>query len=232
MNDTPAPVPRTVWIASLAAVLVFVIVPAIDLELSALFFRPGDGFWMRGTWYERLVYHSVALLIWAVSLGLVGAWLLGRLTRRIRPRVSGRKLAFLLLLLALGPGLIVNLGMKEHWGRSRPADLVDFGGDKAFTPAFVLSDQGGRSFPSGHAAAAFYLAAVAFAVARRKRLWIRLALEYGVVVGIMRIAAGGHFLSDVVTSFLIDLILFFLLYRLFFGQPPSLDREPLTGVNP
>ena len=139
--------------------------------------------------------------------------------------MTGRDLAFLLLLLALGPGLLVNLVMKEHCGRARPVDLEQFGGTKRFSPAFVLSDQGGHSFPSGHVASAFYLAAVAFVVARRKRLWVRVTLEYGVLVAFFRIASGGHFLSDAITAFFVDLILFFLLYRLLYRSTPALTEE-------
>jgi lipid A 4'-phosphatase len=222
MSDKAPYIPRIVWLAFLAAALLFLLVPSIDLALSAVFYAPGEGFWVDGTWYEHIVYKSVEYLVALVSGGLVLAWLIGRFYAKGRNGLSGRELAFLLLLLALGPGLVINLGMKEHWGRARPVDLVEFGGTKTFTPAFVPSDQDGHSFPSGHAGTAFYLGAVAFVVARRKRLWIRIALEYGVVVSFFRIAAGGHFLSDAVIAFFVDLVLFFLLYRLLFGRPPTL----------
>jgi lipid A 4'-phosphatase len=226
MTDKAPYIPRLVWLALLAVALLFLLAPSIDLGLSALFYAPGEGFGIDDTWYERIVYKSVEYLVALVVCGLILAWLFGRLYAEGRNRVSGRELAFLLLLLALGPGLVINLGMKEHWGRARPVDLVQFGGTKTFTPAFVPSDQEGHSFPSGHSGAAFYLAAVAFVVARRKRLWIRIALEYGVVVSFFRIAAGGHYLSDTVIAFFVDLLLFFLLYRLVFGRSPTLEATP------
>jgi lipid A 4'-phosphatase len=215
-------VPRTVWIWFLTVSLLFVAAPGIDLGLSELFYEPGVGFPVNGTWYEGIVYESVEYAMVLVNVGLIIAWIYGRFSAKGAKPVSGRELAFLLLLLALGPGLVVNLAMKEHWGRARPADLTQFGGTKEFTPAFVPSDQGGHSFPSGHAAAAFYLVAVAYVVAGRKRLWMRILLEYCVLVGFFRIAAGGHFLSDVVTSLFVVLILFFFLYRVMFGRAPSL----------
>jgi len=223
MSKSTPYVPGIAWIAFLASALLFLLVPSLDLGVSALFYTPGDGFRVDGSWYERVVYRSVEYLLALTVVGLILAWLLGRFTRRKPQWITGKELGFLLLLLTLGPGLIINLGLKENWGRVRPVDVVELGGTKQFTPAFVPSDQDGHSFPSGHAGSAFYLAAVAFVIARRKRLWVRIALEYGVVVSFFRVAAGGHFLSDTVTAFFIDLVLFFVLYRLFFGRPPTLE---------
>ena len=222
-------VPLRVWILFAGMALLFTLFPCIDLWLSGVFYRPDTGFWIDGTWYERIVYLSVQYLLILTVAALVGAWIYGRLARRGRGPVSGRDLAFLLVLLLLGPGLVVNLGMKEHWGRARPVDALPFGGEKTFTPAFVPSDQGGKAFPSGHAAAVFYLVGVAFVVARRKRLWMRITLEYAALVCFFRIASGGHSVSDVLTSLFVVLILFLLLYRLFYGHPPALDEQSASG---
>lgn len=163
---------------------------------------------------ERFLYHSIQYLLIAVVLGLFVLWIRDRRAAPGRPRrVTGRQLAFLLLLLGLGPGLVVNAGLKAHWGRSRPANLVQFGGDQIFSRAFALSDQGGRSFPSGHAAAAFYLVAVACVLAPG-RGWTALALGYAVLVGGLRVAAGGHFLSDVLVAPLVVWLVAAALHRL------------------
>jgi lipid A 4'-phosphatase len=201
-----------------ALIVLCVLFPAVDLASSEHFYTPGVGFAVRGTWYERIAYHSVPYVLVLLGLGLVAAWLSGRRMApgEARP-LTGRQLAFLLLLLALGPGLLVNEVMKENWGRSRPVDLIRFGGDKSFSPAFVPSDQGGKSFPSGHAAAAFFAVAVAWTVARRRR-WVWLAFAYGVFVGVMRIAAGAHFLSDVMTSLLVVGVMALVLSRLVLGR--------------
>ena len=46
--------------------------------------------------------------------------------------ISGRAIVFLVATLALGPGLLVNVGLKDHWGRPRPIDVTQFGGDQHF----------------------------------------------------------------------------------------------------
>ena len=77
-----------------------------------------------------------------------------------------------------------------------------------------MSDQGGYSFSSGHAAAAFSLLGFALLAKRRRNFWITLALSYGAFVGVARMAAGGHFLSDVVTSFFIVYIFTYMFYSM------------------
>jgi lipid A 4'-phosphatase len=140
--------------------------------------------------------------------------------------VTGRRLAFLLLLLALVPGLVVNQVLKEHWGRARPVQLEQFGGSKQFTPAFVLSDQGGGSFSSGHVAAAAWLVAVAAVLSGARSGWTLAAVGYLFATALARIAAGGHFLSDAVTSILL-VWLGYLLLRRFLDphSPPIADRD-------
>lgn len=109
---------------------------------------------------------------------------------------------FLVLLLALGPGLLVNATFKDHWGRPRPREVVQFGGKKAFLQPWQPGNNGdGRSFPCGHASAAFYMAAPYFIYrrqdARIARRWLLGGMLFGVFMGYARLAQGGHFLSDV-----------------------------------
>ncbi|MEA3642694.1 MAG: phosphatase PAP2 family protein [Lamprobacter sp.] len=136
-------------------------------------------------------------------------------------RVSGRQLSFLLLLLVLVPGLVVNQLFKEHWGRARPIQLEQFGGYRTFTPAFVVSDQNGNSFSSGHVAAAAWLVAVPVVLFGVSSIWTGAALLYLFAMVLARIAAGAHFLSDTLTSILLVWLGFFILQRLFPPEPPG-----------
>jgi len=85
-------------------------------------------------------------------------------------------------------------------------------------PAFMMSNQDGYSFSSGHAAAAFSLLGFALLAKRRQKLFITTVLVYGTLVSLARMAAGGHFLSDVVTSFFIVYIATHVLYKLIFKE--------------
>ena len=218
MNRTLFYVPAVVWLAFAATIGLFVLFPAVDLAFSGLFHAPGEGFSMLGTWYERLLYHSVPVLMYGVSLGLIGFLVWQRRAGRPRGRFTERELAYLLLVLALAPGLIVNSLFKEHWGRARPVQVVELGGARAFSPALIPSDQRGGSFSSGHAAAAFWLVTVALVVARRRARWAGVAAVYAVLVGLARIGAGGHFLSDVLISFFVVFITSLVLYGSLFGR--------------
>jgi lipid A 4'-phosphatase len=107
-----------------------------------------------------------------------------------------KRLVYVLVAILLGPGLIVHTLFKDQWGRARPRNLIEFGGDKIHTPAFVISDQCERncSFVSGHAAIAFFFVVFGF-VGRKRWLWPGLAI--GVAGAIGRVIQGGHFFSDV-----------------------------------
>ncbi|MBW6513936.1 MAG: phosphatase PAP2 family protein [Candidatus Syntrophosphaera sp.] len=109
---------------------------------------------------------------------------------------------FLVLAMLLGPGLLVNAVFKEYWGRPRPRNIIEFNGIHAFEePLTYDSSSPGNSFPSGHASMGFYFFALYFVVrGRRKYLtpwFFLLAMAYGIGMGIIRMAQGGHFASDV-----------------------------------
>jgi lipid A 4'-phosphatase len=108
---------------------------------------------------------------------------------------------FYALLLIVGPGLLVNCVFKPFWNRPRPHATTAFGGQREFLPVFSQGSAPDSSFPSGHAAMGFYLMAPAF-VCWRRRPWLAamfllLGLAGGVVMGLARIVAGGHFPSDI-----------------------------------
>ncbi len=236
-QDRILAVPVVVWIAFFLCADLMLAFPEVDLRVSGWFFTPGVGFEANGVWWERFIYHSVEYLVVGVSLGLIGLWLYNRYRRRALMRLDGRRLSLLLALLLVVPGLFVNQGLKEHLGRARPVQLREFGGDKQFTPAFVPSDQGGGSFSSGHAVTGFWLVAVAYTLSNRFGLWAVITLVYALVLAVVRIASGGHFLSDVVSSGLFMLIGWFLLHALICRRaetPSSADAVtvPKPGRTP
>ncbi len=112
-----------------------------------------------------------------------------------------RRGLFLVVLLVIGPGILVNSVFKQHWGRPRPREVVEFGGTKQFLHPWQKGISGkGRSFPSGHASAAFYLSAPYFVYRRSNRrralAWLTGGLVFGILMSVARITQGGHFLSD------------------------------------
>ena len=136
--------------------------------------------------------------------------------------ISKKVLLYIFLVYSIAPGLIVNSLLKENWGRARPAEIVQFGGTREFTPAFILSNQKGNSFSSGHVASAFSVLGFVLLAKRRKKLYMSLALSYGVAVSFARIIAGGHFLSDALTSFFLVWIFSHIFYKLIFKKESTL----------
>jgi lipid A 4'-phosphatase len=206
--------------------------PRIDLAVAGLFHTPGVGFRAQGQPWEQLLYHSVEVLMLVVNLALVAVWAGNRWRGRQRLGLTGRKLLLLLCLLALLPGLLVNQVFKEHWGRARPVQVSVFGGERPFTPAFVYTDGSGGSFSSGHVAAAAYLIAVAHLLGGPASPWVALTALYTACVGFARMAAGGHFLSDAVTSVFLVLFGYLLLRRLFCGDPITPACKPASQRAP
>lgn len=216
------------WIAAwLAVAVVFTAWPELDLAASGAFWQSGAGF--AGNRYPALtVIHRLIIdLSWAISIGGL-LWLaLASFAPRLRRYATRGAVAFVLLTLALGPGAL-GKATKDGWGRARPVMVQEFGGAKAFTPALVKADQCERncSFFSGHASFAFWFGALALAFGRRRLAWA-LSLGAGIPVGLMRIAQGGHFLSDVLFAGLFVITLNVLLFHLLRG-PLGLDRGAPT----
>jgi len=197
---TRLPLPVLLLGGAVAAGLLFMALPGLDLWVSGLFWRPSDGFFLRNWAPFRTVYDAVPVLTWTMVVGLLllglAVWISGR---AIGP-FDRRTIPFLLLSIALGPGLLTNTVLKDHWGRARPNQVVEFGGTKLFTPVLQPTDQCDHncSFPSGHSAMAFSFVGLGFLPAtRRRRQWVSgIALGFGSLVALVRIGQGGHFLSD------------------------------------
>ena len=92
----------------------------------------------------------LAYLIWSFATGT---------GQDVFAKHMNRRLAiFLLVVLFVGPGLIVNGIWKEHWGRARPFEVQNFGGEHQYTPPMQPAQECDTncSFVSGHAAMGFY----------------------------------------------------------------------------
>ena len=189
-------------VALLLVVVYFAVADALDLPVSFAFYRPGEGFFLADRLPLRIVYQGTRWFILIVSAGLLCALAWSWLPACRWDRAWRGRIGFLLLSLAVGPGLITNTLFKDHWGRPRPQQLIEFGGTAQYVPPLVPSSQCTRncSFPSGHASAAFWLISGAWVWPHRRRTWLAVGVTAGAIVGFTRIAQGGHFLSDVLAS--------------------------------
>jgi len=185
-----------------AALALFLLMPQIDLWVSGLFYEPPRGFVLRDWAPVSFVYHAVPWITGAIVLVVVLAAAQLFLVERPLWRLDRRALLFITFSTALGPGLLANTMLKDHWGRARPTQIGAFGGTLHFTAAPLPAAECPRncSFVSGHAALGFSLVAFAFLLppGAARRRGIAAALGFGAFIGLVRIAQGGHFLSDVV----------------------------------
>lgn len=183
--------------------VIFTIFSDLDLYISALFFAKGAGFIYKNNIFVTIIYDSIPILtkifISGCFIYLVFLFLKSKNYRKI----ISSWVFFLLISAIISPGILVNYALKDHFGRARPREIIEFEGRKSFTRAFVISQQCGSncSFSSGHAAMAFYFTALAYIVNQFyfSRVYIA-GIIWGLLVGFSRIIMGGHFASDVFMS--------------------------------
>ena len=200
----------------------------LDVSLASRFYTPGAGWSHGGEFPWSLLFHYGVIPAWVVAVSALAVFVASFRVARCRPQ--RRAAIFLVLVMIVGPGLVVNNVFKQNWGRPRPRDLVEFGGDRAYVKPWVKSPrENGNAFVSGHAATGFYLLVPYFLLRRRSGVWaacfVALGVGYGATIGVARMAQGAHFLSDILWAlgfvYLSGVALFYAL---------RLDRSsPLTG---
>ncbi len=190
----------------LAAATVCIRYLNLDLVASRLFFDVEAGSFSNADanpWVFLYTYGplpGMAIGIGAIAMVVASFWWQ-------RFRLYREPCVFLALMLALGPGLLVNGVLKPSWDRPRPCELTEFGGSEEFLPVLNLHFSGetiSKSFPSGHASIGFYLLAPIFVLSNRSRRWsmlfLMLGLSLGFAMGLGRVVQGKHFPSDVLWS--------------------------------
>lgn len=194
-----------IWTPLILLAVVSVIVRACDI----------DRFWQRELWSPNYGWRGADNALFQFpyrygtwpALTVAGASAVTWVTSKVTGKWRGLRqpALFLALLLALGPGLMVNAIFKDHFGRPRPAQTEEFGGNRSFRPVGQPGDAGeGKSFPSGHASMGFYWLGLFIYFWNRKRgfAWAfgGLGMLHGLLMGVGRMAQGGHWFTDVLWS--------------------------------
>ncbi|MDZ4075958.1 MAG: phosphatase PAP2 family protein [Hylemonella sp.] len=220
---------RTVFLlvlgASLAVALLPVIWPQLDIAVAAYFLQdappinPAQWLWV------ELVNEYIPDIFRGLALLSLAGWIVISLLRRSR-RV-GIALAFVGIALTLGPGFST-WAVKEHTLRARPFDVVQFGGNRQFTPALEQAQQcsDNCAFTSGHVACGFFFVSLMLLDPRRRWRWIAGGLVAGALVSVARMSVGAHWLSDAlwalpITLLASGLVWVVLSYFYKYGQPPA-----------
>src|SRR5262245_28452341 len=179
----------------------FLVSPDIDQIVSGVF-HIGDGAFSGQSpiWVKMLRNLFLGVFYLSIAVSLVGLFMT-RDRMRTWLHLEFAQWWFLAICIAVGPGLVANAVFKDHWGRARPKQVVEFGGSTTFTPPLIPTNQctNNCSFVSGEAASIFM---PFYAAALILPQWASIALIsgtfLGLAAGLVRISQGAHFLSDVI----------------------------------
>ncbi len=223
---------RRGWLTVAGLTVALVAVTAVltsagaDLRLAGWFYDPGRG-WFLGQaqpWQWLYQYGTIPGLV--VTLVALVGWFVTRIRRDL---AVWRPYCLLVVLTTLiASGILVNAVLKQYWGRPRPDQITDFGGQWTYRDVHRpgIPGQGG-SFPSGHCAMGFTLVSLFF-VHRRSKLIAYVGGGAGILLGgalsITRIVQGAHFLTDTLWSLGLNLIVAAALYYLVLKIPVGRQR--------
>lgn len=178
---------------------------SVDIYLSSLFYYNKDQFLLQSYYNLTVFFRKIILPMVIVYIFILPAI---SLFFPLKIIFLNHKFKFKDIVFLWGSGIlnllvVVNLLLKNNWGRSRPGDIIQLGGEENFTPWYQISNSCNTncSFVSGDAAVGFSIISLYFLTKNEIFFW--LSLFFGTSLGLIRIMEGGHFFSDVVMSAII-----------------------------
>jgi len=211
---------------AVAAGVLFGLYPELDLQVARHFHAvetpDHDGFALR--FYPSLIQaRNFGLWIPALLVApAAGALLIKLILPWRKLLMPGRAVVFLIATMILAPGIMANVILKEHWGRSRPIDVTQFGGNENFVPWW---DRRGDcpancSFVSGDVAGAFWtLAPAALAPLQWRALAYVAAVALGTGMAALRMMFGAHFPTDVIFAGVFTYLIIWIAYAFIYRWP-------------
>jgi len=211
---------------AVVAGLIFGLYPELDLRIAGRFYAVEDAN------HNAFVFRLYPPLMFARNVGLwiatvlvatsVGALVIKLILPRRKLLMPGRAVVFLIATMILAPGLMANLILKEHWGRPRPIDVTQFGGNEHFVAWWDPRGDcpANCAFVSGDVAGAFWtIAPAALAPPQWRALAYGAALALGTGMAAIRMMAGGHFPSDVIFAGVFTFLIIWIVYALIYRWP-------------
>ena len=199
----------------------FLAFPQIDLAVTHAFYSGGGNFAGNAASWVVGVRIAFIVVFWLCVAGaLAGLWMT-RDRRRAWLHLTFAQWVFLAICIAMGPGLVANVMLKDHWGRARPKQVAEFGGSKSFTPPLIPARQCPRncSFVSGEAASIFLpFYAAALVAPQWSAILVAAGTLLGLASGLVRVSQGAHFLSDVIFAGVFMALTAVLVHWALFGR--------------
>ncbi|MDD2229620.1 MAG: phosphatase PAP2 family protein [Candidatus Cloacimonetes bacterium] len=188
----------------------------LDLYIQNHYYSSASAWLFNSSSIAMFIYHYGNLPALLLCIAALGVYIFSFSNPRLR---TYRKIAiYLVIVMIVGPGLLVNSILKDNWGRPRPRDVIQFGGEYSYeAPLTIDTSSPGKSFPCGHATMGYYFFALAFVLRQHRRSLSKLvllaSLIWGTVIGWVRIGQGGHFASDVLWAGALVYLSAYLMYR-------------------
>ena len=210
---------------SLAFIILFLFFPELDLRIGGAFYDSiARTFPLRSHLVAIIARETAMIIAWAICAPALVALLI-KLVRPDKPMLlRGRTVAYFVITLTLTAGIVTNLTFKHYWGRPRPASVVEFNGPHQYRHWWQAGGECPKncSFFSGEAATAFWTYAPAsLAPPAWRPLAYTGATLFGLATGGLRVAFGGHFVSDVIVAGLVTFLLIWLAHGLIYRWPST-----------
>ena len=199
----------------------------LDIQAAGWFYHPespADVWPERHWWLWQMLFDFAFPFTMIVGVLAFGVYLLSywhQKSRRFR-----RQALYIVLVIALGPGVVVNMIFKDHWGRARPVHVTEFGGDFKYTPPLKFGHTTDKSFVCGHCSVGYSFFAVYFLAKHYKLVYLALTLLFAGTMGYTRMSSGGHFLSDILWSGYLVFLVAFLLYYGWYARYADAEGKP------
>lgn len=203
-----------------ATTAISLIGPNIDVAIAGLFFDPatrhfvGEG----NPYLTALRDNGTVAVVTCIGVAILGMM---RLLPWRLPSIPPRNAIALTVALIVGPGLLVNVLFKNHYGRPRPIEVTQFGGDLKFVDWWNPNGacEGNCSFMSGEGTTAVWMFGPAMLVPPPWRgLAIAAAALFAAGINALRMSTGSHFFSDLLIGAIVTILIIFLMNRWITGK--------------
>src|SRR5437773_3148766 len=124
-----------VLVAGAVVGVVFAVQPLLDIAISRVFFN--ETYRVFPVQYSLVARQLRDIFIYVIAALAAPAFIAIALKLILPHRqmlIAGRAAIFLIATLALAPGLMANVILKDFWGRPRPAEIQEFYGPEKFVP--------------------------------------------------------------------------------------------------
>jgi membrane-associated PAP2 superfamily phosphatase len=115
-----------IWFSGLVGASIIIAYIDLDRYIASQFYQPGLGWVLRENepWAFLYQYGTIPGLMLAVSALLI--WIGSYFSRRLLP--MRRESLLVVLTVIIAAGILVNAVLKQYWGRPRPSQTIEFGG--------------------------------------------------------------------------------------------------------